>query len=330
MNTIIKRATLSFAGALCFASVAVADTTNTCGDVSIAEYNWSSGAFFANLDKFILENGFGCDVELVQGGTVPIATSLREKGKPDIAGEVWVSTVDKIVTSALGEGRAFIANAEPISGGASENWYVTPYTLEQNPQIKTVQDIINNPDLFEGKVHICPAGWGCNTTTTNIMAAYEAVDKGWELVMPGSGAALDGSIANANQRNKNWFGFYWAPAGMIGKYDLVPVPTGTGFAGEQVWKNCITNAECENPVVTEFSKPTINTLVTDKVNQNNSLMDYLGKRNIDVNLLNTLLIKMDEQQESAEDAVITFLKEREDLWTAWVDADTLAKVKASL
>ena len=311
---------------VCFSTAALAD----CGKLTIAEYDWSSGAFLGYLDKAILEKAYGCEVDMIPGSTVAVATSMREKGKPDVASEVWASTVNDIVTAALSEGNAIVANSEPISGGASENWYITPYTAAAHPELKTVQDVLDHPELFGGKMYICPVGWGCNTTNHNIMKAYDAVGQGWELVEPGSGAALDGSIANAVQRQDNWFGFYWAPTGMLGKYKLAPVATGTGFLGQELWANCMTNPDCENPQITEFAKPTINTLVSKQVANNSEVFNYLAKRSIDVNELNALIIKMDEQQETSEEAVLTFLRTREDIWTTWFDVETVAKIRSSL
>ena len=40
-----------------------------CGDVSIAEMNWASAGVAAQVDKIILENGYGCNVTLVTGDT---------------------------------------------------------------------------------------------------------------------------------------------------------------------------------------------------------------------------------------------------------------------
>jgi len=41
-----------------------------CGDVTIAEMNWASAEFMANVDKIILEKGYGCNVELIPGATL--------------------------------------------------------------------------------------------------------------------------------------------------------------------------------------------------------------------------------------------------------------------
>ena len=34
-----------------------------CGDVQIAAMNWASAQLIANVDKLILEKGYGCNVE---------------------------------------------------------------------------------------------------------------------------------------------------------------------------------------------------------------------------------------------------------------------------
>ena len=47
-----------------------------CGDVQMAEMNWASAELMANVDKFILENGYGCNVELVAGATMTTANLM--------------------------------------------------------------------------------------------------------------------------------------------------------------------------------------------------------------------------------------------------------------
>ena len=42
-----------------------------CGKLVIAEQNWASAELMANVDKIILEKGYGCEVELVPGATMP-------------------------------------------------------------------------------------------------------------------------------------------------------------------------------------------------------------------------------------------------------------------
>ena len=51
-----------------------------------------SAQVIAHIDATILEYGYGCDVELIPGDTMPTSTSLIEKGEPSIAPELWSQT----------------------------------------------------------------------------------------------------------------------------------------------------------------------------------------------------------------------------------------------
>ena len=53
-----------------------------CGKLSIAEMTWASAAVAAHMEKIVLEKGYGCEVELVPGDTVPTSTSMAERGEP--------------------------------------------------------------------------------------------------------------------------------------------------------------------------------------------------------------------------------------------------------
>ena len=75
------------AGSLACASAAFAAD---CGAVTIASMNWQSAEVLANVDKFILNKGFGCNADIITGDTVPTITSMVEKGEPDVAPEGWV------------------------------------------------------------------------------------------------------------------------------------------------------------------------------------------------------------------------------------------------
>ncbi|MBT5087641.1 MAG: ABC transporter substrate-binding protein, partial [Deltaproteobacteria bacterium] len=51
-----------------------------CGSLTMAEMNWASAQLMAQVDKIILEKGYGCEVELVSGATMPTFASMNEKG----------------------------------------------------------------------------------------------------------------------------------------------------------------------------------------------------------------------------------------------------------
>ena len=76
-----KLKTILFSALLAFGMTSFA---NACGKLVIAEQNWASAELMANVDKIILEEGYGCEVELVPGATMPTFTSMNDKGTPDM------------------------------------------------------------------------------------------------------------------------------------------------------------------------------------------------------------------------------------------------------
>ena len=76
-----------------------------CGKLVIAEQNWASAELMANVDKIILEKGYGCEVELVPGATMPTFTSMNDKGTPDMNPEQWANAVYEPLKVAVSEKR---------------------------------------------------------------------------------------------------------------------------------------------------------------------------------------------------------------------------------
>ena len=331
MKNILATTTLLFGFA---ATSAIADE---CGDITMAEFNWASGELLANVDKIILEEGYGCNVELVIGGTAPIFASMNEKGVPDIAGEQWVNAVRETLDAAVAEGRLHVANPGPIDG-LGEGWWIPSFTHEAHPELKTALDVIERPDLFpwaedpsKGAFVGCPAGWGCQHVNTNLFEAFDMAEKGWVLVDPGSAAGLDGSIAKANERGENWLGYYWSPTSIIGKYNMHSLPFGVDYAGDEAWHGCISQEGCVDPVQSAWIKSEVFTIVTDDFKaRGGEILDYLAARVYPGEAMGAMLVYMSDEQAAGEDAAIEFLIEYEDLWTQWVSEEVAAKVKAAL
>jgi len=322
------------AGALALSQGAMAN----CGDVTIAEMNWASAELMANVDKLILEGGYGCDVELVPGATMTSFASMNEKGVPDVAPELWTNSLIEPLTAAVAEGRMHKLNGMPIIG-AGEGWFVPSFTLENHPELKTVLDIIEHPELFphnedpsKGAFYGCPAGWGCQLTNNNLFTAFDMEAKGWLLVDPGSAAGLDGSMAKAADRGNNWLGYYWSPTALAGKYNMVKVEWGVPFTDQDHWDSCLTQAECADPQRSSWSHSEVNTIVTDSFMKNNDprAAEYFSKRVFSAGAMGAMLVYMADNQATGADAAIEFMLEHEAEWSQWVDADTAAAIKKSL
>ena len=310
-----------------------------CGDVTMAEMNWASAELMANIDKVILEEGYGCKVELVAGATMPSFTSMNEKGQPDVAAELWINAVRNPLNKAMKEGRLHSVVEGPITE-LGEGWWIPPHTRKKHPELKTVLDILKRPDLFphsedksKGAFVGCPAGWGCQLANNNLFRAFEMEKKGWVLVDPGSAAGLDGSMSKAAERGENWFGYYWAPTALIGKYNMVPLDFGVPFAGKENWDGCIAKAEqdCANPKPSAWTKSEVHTVITDRFKkEGGAAVTYLTKRIVPGPVMNAMLVFMADQQAGGADAAVEFLKKHEAIWSKWVSSDAAKKIKKAL
>ena len=314
----------------------------SCGSLVIAEQNWASAELMANVDKVILEEGYGCEVELVPGATMPTFTSMNDKGTPDMNPEQWANAVYEPLKVAVKEKRIFVANGAPITG-LGEGWWLTPGSIEKHPELKgmTALQILERPDLFpdkedpsKGAFVGCPAGWGCQLANANLFVAYEMEKKGWKLIDPGSAAGLDGTISKASDSGKPWFGYYWNPTSMVGKYGLIPVDFGVEFAGRDNWDNCIMKpaGECANPKPTAWTKSEVNSLITKsfKEKAGKGPTKYVEKRTYPGEVMNGMLVYMADNQAKGSDAAVEFLVRYPDVWTKWVPADVASKIKKGI
>ncbi|WP_429807538.1 ABC transporter substrate-binding protein [Ensifer sp. B1-9] len=307
-----------------------------CGEVSIAEMNWASAGVAAQVDKFILENGYGCTVTLVTGDTMPTFASMNEKAQPDMAPELWVNAVRTPLDAAIKEGR-LIEAAKILSEGGVEGWWIPKFLADAHPDIKTVQDALKHPELFpapedptKAAVHNCPSGWNCQVSTANLYKALDAEKAGFVLVDTGSAAGLDGSIANAFEKKTGWLGYYWAPTAILGKYDMTRLSFGVDHDKAE-WDACTAVPDCPAPKVNSYPVSDVFTVVTKSFAEKASVaMDYVKARKWDNGTVNKVLAWMDQNQGTNEDAAKHFLEEFPDMWTQWVSPEVAEKVKAAL
>lgn len=332
------RLAMATAGLVVSGAVLAGGHSGACGKVTIAEMSWASAAFLAHIDGIILKEGYGCDVEMVPGDTVPTTTSMAEKGMPDIAPELWANSARVVIDQAVNENRLVKLNPKPITG-AGDGWFISGAIAKAHPELKTVDDVLARPDLFphpeapsKGAFHTCPAGWGCEIVNTNLFRAFDMEAKGWMPVLPGSGAGLDGSIARAGERDGAWFGYYWAPTTLIGKYGFQPVDWDRSYDAKN-WDECIALPEdqCDDPKESSWTVSEVVSLATiDFASKAPVAAEYVQKRAFDLTLLGKYLTYMDANQAAGEDGAIEFLLQEEAIWQQWVTPDAAQKIKAAL
>lgn len=286
-----------------------------CGDVSITEMNWASGAVVTSISKFLMEQGYGCTVTVVPSSTVTAVASLAETGEPDILTELW-----KTATPAYGDledaGKVrTLTNV--LSDGGVEGWYVPAYLVEEHPEIATMDGILANPDLVGGSFNNAPDGWGARVKNDNLINAWDFEGHGLEPFNHGSGETLAASLASAYESEAPWFGYYWEPTSLLGKYPMVLVDIGPYDADAMA---CVGSVECANPQKTAYAPSEVVTGIASSFAEREpeieSLMANVSFTNAQ---MGAVLAWQEDNQASAEETAVHFLTEYKDVWSNWIN-----------
>ncbi|MDC5705977.1 ABC transporter substrate-binding protein [Vibrio europaeus] len=327
---------LKTAALLTLSATAFHAQAEECGKVTIADMNWNSATVIANVDKFILEHGYGCEAELIPGDTMPTGTSMIEKGQPDVAPELWSNSLKDALDKGVAEKRLRYAGKSLVDGG-EEGFWVPAYLVKQYPEMATIEGVKKHAKLFEhpedpdhSAFYSCPAGWNCQISAGNLFNALGLEGSGFTIIDPGSSAGLSGAIAKAYEREEAWFGYYWAPTAVLGKYEMVKVDFGSGV-DEAEFVGCTTQPECESPKATMYPPSPVHTITTEEfANRAPQAYDYFTKRGFSNADMNQLLAWMEDNQADGEEAMFHFLEEYPQIWQSWVPQDVANKVKQAL
>lgn len=298
-----------------------------CGDVSIAEMNWASASVVTQVEKFLMEQGYGCSVSTVPSDTVPAVTSLSENNEPDTISEMWINSAGDGYKKILAEGR-IQELGDVLDPGGVEGWWIPDYLAEAHPELTTIEGVLANPELVGGQFNNCPDGWGCRIMNDNLLPAYGVEEAGIEVFNHGSGETLATSLASAYEAQEPWFGYYWAPTALLGKYNMVQVDMGP-FNEEAHAAN--QNQDTETPGKSAFPAAAVKTVITsDFAAREPEVAEFLSKVTFDVDTMNGVLAWMDENGASSEEGAVYFLTTQKDAWADWLNDDARAKLAALL
>ena len=304
----------------------MSSSASACGDVSITNMNWASSQVITAVSKFIMEQGYGCKVTTVPSATVTAVASMAETNKPDIATEVWVNSA-AAYPKLVKEGKVkTLTNV--LSDGGVENWWVPKYLADKHPELKTIEGVLKNPKLVGSRFHNCPVGWGCRIANDNLKVAFGLEAAGIEVFDHGSGETLATSIASAYAEKKPWFGYYYAPTAILGKYEMVKVDMGPH--DPEIHK-CNQTKDCKTPQKSSYpSAPVLTAVTTTFANREPKIVELMSKVSFTNAQMGEILAWKEEKKASADEAAVYFLTKYKTVWGAWLNDAAKAKLAAVL
>lgn len=298
----------------------------------MADKGWESIQVHNRIVGFFLENAYGYQMEYLTGETILMVNGLI-RGDVDVDMESWTENIQKLYDKGINSGAIIdLGSNFPDSW---QGWLVPTYVIKGDPErgikplapdLKSVYDLPKYWHLFKdpedprkGLFYNSVPGWGATDVNEKKFKAY-GLDKQFNIFLPGSDAALIGSMVAAYKKGLPWLGYYWAPTWVLGTFDMTPLEEPP--YDEKVWK---TTQACSFPPVQA------NILINAKFAQNHpDVVEFLKQYETTVALNNEILAYMENHGGDAQAAALWFLREKPQVWKAWVPDSVTQKITAAL
>jgi len=298
--------------------------------VNFGGMNWESNLVLADVQRFIVEKGYGCKTDLLPTETLAALAAL-ERGDLDVNTEIWLNALADPWKKAEASGK--VKGVGSLFSGR-EGWFIPRYTAERLPDLKAAADLPKFKDHFKdpeepakGRFYGCPAGWTCDVSSSNLHRALGLQDS-FTYYSPGTGAAQKAALTSAYKRKQNVVFYYWAPTPLVGAMDLVQLEL-PPFDVEA--HRCLTFARCQDPKPSAYAdSPVFVGVNTTFAQQAPKLIAFMEKMTIPLDELNALLAHMEESGDDSGEVALWFLKNKPDLWKQWLPTDVAERVKAAL
>lgn len=300
--------------------------------VTFADNGSSTMRLVNCITTYVLEKGYGYETETVNG-SVEMTFQAVKAGDIDVYSEIWTEYYEPY-EKAHKKGEVIrLGNVCGPRAGIYVPTYVIKGDSERGiepmaPDLKSLYDLPKYWELFKdpedpnkGQILSGPAGWAASEIIPYKMESYE-LDKNYNLITPGSDAAIMASIASAYEKGKPWVGYYYTPTWAFTKYDMT-------LLEDNPYDREVYNKESKYKC--EFPKADSIIVANKNLPEEAPLAaDFLKKFNTNDEIIAEALLYIKEIGASEEEAAIKFLKENKDMWSKWVTEEAAQKVKDSL
>ena len=321
------------AGILTLALTAVGMGPASAADtIRFGDASWDSIQVHNRIAGFILKHGYGYDVDYLPGETAPLVTGLM-RGDVDVYMESWTENIQDMYDKGIKDGSIIdLGSNYPDSW---QGWLVPSYVVKGDaergiepmaPDLKSVRDLPKHWELFKdpenpskGRFYNSIPGWKVTSINEQKIKAY-GLEETYNVFLPGSDAALSGSMVAAYEKGEPWLGYYWAPTWVLGKLDMTPLKEPP--YDEKVW---------ESTKACAFPSVQVNILVhSDLPGRAPEAVGFFKKYETTTAVNNKVLAYMQEEKADTEEAARWFLENYRDLWISWVSEEAAGKVLAAL
>ncbi len=301
----------------------------SCGEkedkIVIGQGDWASNAFHDQVVKFIIENGYDTEVDIILTDTPVLITSLAS-GDVDLNTELWSDNIPTYEDD-IAEGKYVYVSTNYDDN--EQGLYVPTYMVEGEdaiaPDLETVQDLENYAHLFpdpeggdKGIIYGGPEGWQVTQFLHQKIEAY-GLDDYYKFKTIDSSSTLAATIAGAYEKEEAWVGYYWSPTWVLGLYDMT-------LLGDSPY-----NEEDHENGVGAMPTVDVNVVVNSEFEEKYpEIFAFLSNYETSSDVTSEALAYMQENEAEAEEAARYFLENHQELWTEWLPEEVKQKVLDAL
>lgn len=326
-----NRLRLRWAAAVAAMVLGLSLTASATGTpIIFGDAGWDSMKFHNAVAMFIAEHAYGYSTEEVSGSTAITYNALL-KGDIHVYMETWTDSIAPYAED--------VAAGKVIELGVNyddniQGLYVPRYVIEGDtergiapmaPALKTVEDLKRYSDIFadpedpgKGRIYGAISGWQIDDIMRKKVAFY-GLDEMYNYIDPGSDPALAAAIVGAYEKGEPIVAYYWEPAWITGKYDLVLLEDAPYEPELYLLGQC----ECPSIRLTVAVNPAFN-------EQHPEFSEFLSKYQTSSQLTSDALAYISENDASYADAARWFLQAHDELIDQWLPEDKAALVRAAL
>jgi len=298
--------------------------------VNFGGMNWETNLVLTDVQRFIIEKGYGCKTDVLPTETLAGLAALV-RGDLDVNTEIWLNSMVDPWKKAEASGKVKGIGSLYMGG---EAWFIPRYTAERLPDLKAAADLPKFKDAFadpeeptKGRFYGCPAGWACEIVSGNLYRALGMQDS-YTLYSPGTGAAQKAALSSAYKRKQNVVFYYWFPTPLVGSMDLVQLELP---AYDPEIQRCLTSPQCADPKPSAYPENPVFTAVnTDFAQKAPTLVAFMEKMSLPLAEVNAMMAHMDASGDDSGEVALWFLRNKADIWSQWVPADVAERVTAAL
>ena len=300
--------------ALAVSGPAAGEVPESKDPIKLTLHDWTGQYVTVNIMKRVLEE-MGYNVELVQADYIAQFAGL-ESGDLHVAMEMWETTGKQAMEESLATGNTIDLGETGMD--AKEEWWYPIYMKEKCPGLPNWEALNDCAEAFstpethpKGRYLGGPVTWaGFDDERA------EALGLDYEVVHAGTDAALFAELESAYQRGEPFLGWvyapHWAPAKYEGEWVEFPEYTDECYDDPTWGSNTDMAYDCGKPF--GWIKK-----VGWKGGEEIWPCAYEAIRNfrIDNDAMGQLIIEIDLEGKSVEDAVEGWIQANEGTWREW-------------